>query len=118
MILAVEMNAALMLALARRGILYANLPRFCRSEFGGKRGKVSRLANVERLDTGRQYCSSSTVGLANWMVINGTEADKYLCVQACQGRGRDGEGVREAERARNEGRERKKDGAPFLRGDS
>lgn len=45
----------------------------------------------------QEYCSSSTVGLANWMVINGMEADKYLCEQACQGHGGDG---RESARVR------------------
>lgn len=44
---------------------------------------------MNRLDT-VQYCSSSTAGAANWMVINGMEADKYLCEQACQGHGGDG----------------------------
>lgn len=53
---------------------------------------------MNQLDT-VQYCSSSTVGVANWMVINGMEADKYLCEQACQGHGGDG---RESEKPEHE----------------
>lgn len=51
-----------------------------------------------------QYCSSSTVGVANWMVINGMEADKYLCEQACQGHGGDGR-ESESQSERERGRE-------------
>ena len=50
--------------------------------------KVSGLAKWTDMTV--QDCSSSTVGVANWIVINGMEADKYLCEQACQGHGGDG----------------------------
>lgn len=44
------------------------------------------------------------MGLANWMVINGMEADKYLCEQACQGHGGDGREL-ESQSERERGRE-------------
>lgn len=57
------------------------------------------------------YCCSSTVGVANWMVINGMEADKYLCEQACQGQGGD-------RRKRGRDEEKATGQAPFLHHDS
>lgn len=49
------------------------------------------------------------MGEANWMVINETGADKYLCEQTCQGHGGD---VRESEGEKALGR------TPFLHPDS
>lgn len=45
------------------------------------------------------------MGVANWMVINGMEADKYLCEPACQGHGGDGR-----ESGRTRAREWERDG--------
>jgi len=56
-------------------------------ESGEREGVGTR--SVNRLDT-EQRGSSSTAGTANWMVINGMEADKYLCERACRGHGSNG----------------------------
>lgn len=94
-----QMNELLMDALACGGILCGNF--LCECEESSKhQGVRTRLVN--RRDTVR-HCSSSTAGAANWMVINGMEADKYLCERACQGHGSDG---RELECLSAHGRER------------
>ncbi len=52
------------------------------------------------------------MGAANWMVINGMEADKYLCEQACQGHGGDGGSLRAGAGEKATGQ------TPFLHRDS